>query len=122
MALSPNGKTVASTNGGRTVQLWDIGSGEELSTAYQGHDSSITDLAFSPGGETLVSAGSLDRGQILLWDAKTWTQKGYLPGNGHCLSFSLDAMHVISVKNETIENDAKVRVLEVSCAKKTVSD
>jgi WD40 repeat protein len=54
----PAGKQPARTEGeGRTIRLWDLASGRELSP-LRGHAGSIHALAFSPDGSRLASAGA----------------------------------------------------------------
>lgn len=68
-ALSPDGKTLAATEGSYDqagiIQLWDIGSGQRL-LALRGHNGPIEALAFGLDGATLAS-GSRDTA-VLLWD------------------------------------------------------
>ncbi|HYV37568.1 MAG TPA: WD40 repeat domain-containing protein [Gemmataceae bacterium] len=63
MALSPDGKTLATT--GQALQLWDMDTGKLLRT-YSGHSSLILSAAFSPDGKRLATS-SLDS-SILVWD------------------------------------------------------
>ena len=60
MALSPDGRTVASGGDDRTVKLWDVATGRRLNT-LKGHTGSVRALAFSPDGRYLAS-GSADKG------------------------------------------------------------
>jgi WD40 repeat protein len=64
IAFSPSGEVLASGGGG-TIRLWDVQTGEEL-TSIPAHDGLITTLVFSPNGEQLVS-GSTDK-TIKLWN------------------------------------------------------
>jgi WD40 repeat protein len=66
IAWSPNGKTLASGSGDRTVKLWDIATGKLLSSLW-GHTGGVYTVAWSPDGKTLAS-GSDDR-TVKLWDA-----------------------------------------------------
>ncbi len=50
------------------ITLWDINTGE-LKTTFKGHTSSITSMAFSSDGKTLVT-GSWDR-SVRIWDVAT---------------------------------------------------
>jgi len=65
VAFSPDGKTIASGSGDKTVKLWDVKTGKLMQT-LRGHTSDVTSVAFSPDGKTLAS-GSWDK-TVKLWD------------------------------------------------------
>jgi RNA polymerase sigma factor (sigma-70 family) len=111
LALSPDGRTIALGTMGNTVQLWDLATGTELYTEYKGHDSQINDLAFSPDGKTLVSAGEF--GQIYRWERNKWS--GSLPYAGHAartLTFSPTGKQLAAVETRAI------RIWDIAEAKK----
>ena len=60
------------------MRLWDTKTCYFL-RALVGHERSITDIAFSPDGQTLASC-SYD-GTVRLWDAATCEQKHVLTGH-----------------------------------------
>jgi WD40 repeat protein len=64
VAVSKNGKFIASGGVDRTIKLWDAATGNELFT-MSGHSEPISTLAFTPDGKFLVSA--CER-QIKIWD------------------------------------------------------
>ncbi|MBC8288805.1 MAG: WD40 repeat domain-containing protein [Planctomycetes bacterium] len=64
--FSPDGKTVASTNG-RIVQLWEVITGRRL-RQFSGHQEIVTVCAFSPENKFLASLSS---NTICLWDVAT---------------------------------------------------
>ena len=70
VAFGPAGAMLASSGDDGVLRLWDVSSGEELAT-LRGHanePTGIPEVAFSPTGDRLASAGGGDR-MVKLWDA-----------------------------------------------------
>ena len=65
VAISPDGRTLASGSTDETIKLWDLASGS-LKTTLEGHKDGILSLAISPDGQTLASS-STDH-TLKLWD------------------------------------------------------
>ncbi len=65
LAFSSDGKMLASGGRDKTVQLWDIATGEPITT-FTGHTGGINALMFSPDNRTLAS-GSAD-GTVRFWN------------------------------------------------------
>jgi WD40 repeat protein len=68
VAISPDGKTVASGSADTSIKLWDIKTGKEI-RPLAGHSGFVFSVAISPDGKTLTS-GSWDT-SIKLWDIAT---------------------------------------------------
>ena len=68
VVFSPDGKTLASASWDKTIKLWDVGTGKEI-TSFTGHQSAVNSVVFSPDGKTLASAS--DDKTIKLWDVGT---------------------------------------------------
>ncbi len=65
VAVSPDGRTLASGGEDRMICLWELPTARPLAR-WEAHDANVTALAFRPDGQTLVS-GFAD-GMLKLWD------------------------------------------------------
>jgi WD40 repeat protein len=82
LAVSPDGRLVASTSESGAVRLFDPLKGE-LIESVQGHLNAAFGLAFSPDGQRLISTSN-GREAIKLWDVATRQELLTLSGVGMC--------------------------------------
>lgn len=68
IAISPNGKLIASGSVDLTVKIWDTASKECLAS-MEGHDGEVKALAFSPDGKSLASGEMYKK--VKIWDTAT---------------------------------------------------
>lgn len=78
LAMSPDGKLLASAGKDRTVRLWDIASGAEKAR-LTAHRAAVVQVAFSPDGKTLISCS--DDQTALLWDVAEALRLGMPTGS-----------------------------------------
>jgi WD40 repeat protein len=67
LAISPDGKVVASSGDDNLIRLWDPGTGKELKR-LKGHDDAALAMAFARDGKTLVSVGRVGDSTVCVWD------------------------------------------------------
>jgi WD40 repeat protein len=74
-----DGSSLASSSQDGTVRLWDVKLGT-VTASLRGHTDAVVDLAGSPDGAMLVSAGGWDR-TVRTWDVanrqELWSLKGH---------------------------------------------
>ncbi|MGP0063331.1 MAG: WD40 repeat domain-containing serine/threonine protein kinase [Isosphaeraceae bacterium] len=78
VAISPDGRLIASSSADLTVRLWDTATGREVHT-LKGHTKVVDRVAFSPDGRSLAST-SWD-GTVKLWNVTTGTEVRTLRGH-----------------------------------------
>ncbi len=99
MAISPDGKVLASASRDQSVILWDLRSRRRLATVTD-NQGWVNDVAFSPDGKTL--AFGVMNGDVKLWDIAAGRIKavGHVPkGCSLGVAFSPDGKTVASSHN-----------------------
>ena len=74
VAVSPDGRMIASGGGNGQISLIDASAGTVQRTLSSGTGGPVGEVAFDPAGRTL--AGAYADGGIRLWDAATGKQLG----------------------------------------------
>jgi WD40 repeat protein len=74
MALSPDGRRLATCDTSHTVQLWNLTTGRH--DTLKGHQGFVWSVAFSPDGQFVATAG-ID-GTVRLWNATTGEMRASL--------------------------------------------
>ena len=109
IALSPDGKTLATGSYDQKIKLWSVETGKETKT-LSGHNGCVFDLAFRPDGKILASA-SADR-TVKLWDVASGERRDTLSQSLkelYTLAFSPDGKRLVAGGA-----DNRIRVWEIS--------
>jgi WD40 repeat protein/tRNA A-37 threonylcarbamoyl transferase component Bud32 len=78
LAISPDGRILAGTGSGYTVELWEIPAGTKIATC-RGHKWTIWDVKFFPDLRYLITAGT--DGTARVWDIYSGDQIAVLSGH-----------------------------------------
>jgi WD40 repeat protein len=114
VAVSPDGKIIASAHSDHAIRLWDGATGQ-CRQVLQGHSNWVWTVTFSPDGRWLASGGD-DQAQppwwaARIWDGATGTCRHLLPGHQswvQSVAFSPDSLQLA-----TGSCDHTVRLWEV---------
>ena len=96
VAWSPDSRRLASGSDDKTVQVWDITSGQSLAI-YEGHSSKVNAVAWSPDGNWLASSSWA--GTIQVWDAVTSQPRPTYKGHAkhvNAIAWSPDSTRLVS--------------------------
>ena len=104
VSFSPDGRTIVSGSGDRTLKLWDTASGRELRT-LNGHTDNVRSVAFSLDGRTIVSVSGDNT--IKLWDTASGRELRTLSERGSSISavaFSANGSKMVSCRQDKTIN------------------
>ncbi|MEH1777374.1 serine/threonine-protein kinase [Nostoc sp.] len=96
VAISPDGKTIASSGDDRKIKLWNLATGKQISS-LNAYSQQVNAVAISPDGKTLVGGG--DDNTIKVWNLATEKQIRTLTGHSdsvHALAISADSQTLVS--------------------------
>jgi eukaryotic-like serine/threonine-protein kinase len=88
LAMSPDGRTLASGDDVGVVRLWDLRTGSAV-YVLKGHAFSINRLVFSADGTLLASAAETNsdsHGEVLLWEVATGRELARIEGLDNCIA------------------------------------
>jgi hypothetical protein len=116
VALSPDGKILATGSYDQKIKLWTVENGEELKT-LAGHNGAIFDLAFRPDGKILASA-SADR-TVKLWDVASGERRDTLSQSlkeVYAVAFASDGKRLVA---GGVDNRIRVWAISETAAETT---
>jgi WD40 repeat protein len=112
LAVSPDGRLLASASGDYEAKLWDLSNGRET-VPRLAHEGNVTCLAFVGDGKQLVCGDS--RGALKVWDAATGQEQAalhgldplrYSEGGIRALALSRDGNHLAAVARSYASQEA----------------
>ncbi|KAJ7859485.1 WD40-repeat-containing domain protein [Mycena olivaceomarginata] len=116
LAISPDGRKLASASKDTFVRIWDVEIGHcILETA--GHTTPVLSVAFSPDGSQLVSAA--EDGSIRVWDVQTGLTLVQFVGHSGAVNsvvYTTDGERVVSGSK-----DATIRIWSIESGQEEVS-
>lgn len=100
VAFSPDATTLASASMDSTINLWDLSTGQLLTT-LSGNVGAVRAIAYSPDGSTLASGG--DDGNVRLWDVQSGQIRQKLSGASkvRCLAFSPNSQRLATGREDS---------------------
>src|SRR5262249_43662290 len=129
IAISPDGRMLATGMQSGEIKLWEIASGKER-TVLRKHNHGVVSLAFSPDGQVLASGGR-DKA-VKLWDlvagknTATWSPDGSTDGKDIASNLNFNDVSAVQFSPDgktlaTGSGDTDIRLWEVASRKKTAT-
>jgi eukaryotic-like serine/threonine-protein kinase len=93
LALTPDGRTLATASWDYSIRLWDFAKRQRLATLH-GHLNEVWTMAIASDGQTIVS-GAKDGG-VKLWAANHQKEEDILPGQWEPVAFSSNSRTLVA--------------------------
>jgi eukaryotic-like serine/threonine-protein kinase len=93
LAISTDGRTIATASWDYSIRLWDLPKRQRLVTLH-GHLNEVWTMALSADGQTIATGGK--DGGVKLWSANHQKSEDILPGHWEPVAFSADARTMVA--------------------------
>lgn len=100
IAFAPDEKTIATRGLNHVVVLWDAQTGEQLQE-FDGHESYVRDIGFTPDGAELLTASDGVDEKVYCWDPKTGEKIRAVPGGAKLMRFLSDEQLMLASAQRT---------------------
>ncbi|MGE5642303.1 MAG: helix-turn-helix domain-containing protein, partial [Byssovorax cruenta] len=118
VAISPDGKHIATSSLDGTAKIWDAATGKELLTLH-GHKDEVWGLAFSPNGTRLVTS-SVDHTAIV-WDAVSGQALVTLSGHTESVTRATFSPNDDGTRVATASDDGTAKIWDVKMGKEILT-